>query len=321
MIKLSDFKNAKEYSVSSLEELTALAKALREESNDYIKINVNLTQDTYSLYKFPYSNFLLKFNKKYKIYYDLYAKKLDENGKELTTWKTATFIVTGNSNIFIDLNVENSKGNSHIYGQEVALAIYGTNNLFINSEFKSYQDTLFIGPLPDDLVTRYIGFMKDDERYFEGNAFNYFYKTKISGTIDFVFGAGKALFFKCDLVTLKEERNVTYVVAPAHSLKDDYGFYFEQCNFINKTESENNTFLARPWRDYGKAVFSNSTYGNHIKEEGFSDWSDVKRENTCRFYEFPLKKGRVYFVKNKQNETLPQKYLDSLNELIEAINH
>lgn len=321
MISLSDFKFSKKYLVNSLDELYKLAKSIREKNNDFIEIDVNLNKDIYSRFKFPFSNFLIKFIDNYKIYYDLYAKKLDEKGKELTTWKTATFIITGNNNIFINLNVSNSKKNSPKYGQEVALAIYGDNNLFIDSTFTSEQDTLFIGPLPDDLITRYIDFMEDDERYFEGNATNYFYNCNISGTVDFIFGAGKAIFYKCNLITLKDERKITYVVAPAHSLKDDFGFYFESCNFINKTESNSNTYLARPWRDYGKVVISNCNYQDHIKKEGFSDWSDVYRENTCRFFEFPLKKGRVNFVKNKQNDTLPDKYLISLKDLIRSVNH
>ena len=173
---------------------------------------------------------------------------------------------------------------------------------------------MFVGPLPDDLSTRYIGFLPEEERYHEGNCTNYFYHCTIKGTVDFIFGAGRALFYRCDLVTLEDKRGETYVVAPSHSLKDDFGYYFESCQFQNGGAGKGSTFLARPWRDYGKAVFSNCTYEDHINPLLFHDWSDVNRTKTCRFEEYPLKEGRIYFTRNKKGSMLPEQYRALLAE-------
>ena len=320
MISLNDFKNTKEFIVNSFDELLSLCKELREKSDEKYTIRLNFNGRIHKKIKFTYSNFHIIGNNNLTLEYDLYAKKLDDKGEELTTWKTATLIITGSNNIFENFTIENSKKESYLYGQEVALAIYGTNNLFINITMISEQDTLFSGPLPDDLVTRYTNFMPDDERFFEGIAKNYFYNCDISGTIDFIFGAGQAIFYKCNLISIKEKRIESYVCAPANSLKDDFGYYFEQCNFKSNGILNKDVYLARPWRDYGKAIFSNCNYENHIKDEGFSDWSNVNRTETCRFYEFPLKKGRISFVRNKSNDTLPEIYSIELNKLKKSIN-
>lgn len=315
-------ENLKEeyYTVKSYKELLKLCLKLRNIDNERHTIYLDSEDLEKGNYKFPFSNFII-INNSLKLVGSLYAKMKDEEGNELTTWKTATLKITGNDNLFVDLNIENDSKDSHLKGQEVAVAVYGNNNIFLNCIFTSMQDTLFVGPLPDDLVTRYIDFLPDDERYYEGIATNYFKNCKISGTIDFIFGAGKVIFSKCDLITLFDQRKESYVVAPASSLKDNFGFFFNECSFIKgKNVEDDSTYLARPWRDFGKAVFYKCNYDTHIKEEGFSDWSDVNRTRTCRFIEVPLKKGRCSFIKNDINYILPSYYLDEIDKLENLIN-
>ncbi len=316
MISKSFFKNSGEYTVSSYQEMVLLCQTLRFQYPDkpftiYIK---GMENEILNL-KFPYSYFRIV-SLKGKLASDLYANKLDEDGNELTTWKTAALKITGSHNIFENLRIDNISGNPETKGQEVAVGVYGDDNLFLNCDFRSTQDTLFVGPLPDDLCTRYIDFLPQDERYYDGNPINYFHKCDIYGSVDFIFGAGKAVFDNCNMITVKDKREKTYVVAPSHSLKDDFGYLFYQCHFMHENGiREESIYLARPWRDYGKAVFAYCQYDEHISSLGFHDWSDVNRTRTARFEEYPRKEGRVNWTYNKMNTTLPEKYTQVIKEL------
>lgn len=313
MISISLFKDCKTYHVSSMEELMSLCAKLRSESEERYHIYVDLEKDELIKLKFPYSNFYLTFNGK-KLYNSIYAKMLDEKGEELTTWKTATLTITGSHNIFENLIVTNESKEPEIKGQEVALSIYGDDNLFLKNEYWSTQDTLFVGPLPDELNTRYLDFIPYDEDYQEGNLRNFFVDTKVAGTVDFIFGAGQAIFYHCDIVTGPDVRVETYVTAPANSLKDDFGYLFYECHLVNGGAKEGSTFLGRPWRDYGKSVFAYCEYDNHINKVGFHDWSNINRTRTCRFEEYPLLEGRE-LVRNKLGSTLPERYVKAVEEL------
>ena len=55
--------------------------------------------------------------------------------------------------------------------------------------------------------------------------------------------------------------------------------------------------MARPWRDYGLAVFEDCTYGPHIHPAGFDPWDTTARHETARFYETPGVPGRVEWVR------------------------
>jgi len=261
--------------------------------------------------KFPFSNFWIIGISPVTVKFDSCAKKLDQDGKELTTWRTPVFKVMGNNCIFENFIFKNTAGNPEINGQQVALAIYGNNNSFINCQMHSTQDTLFLGPLPDDLITRYQNFLPNDERLIEGNLINYFKCCKIEGTIDFIFGAGQGIFDQCQIVSLPSNRD-NCAIAPAHSMKDDIGFIFYKCQFTS-SQTTPYVYLSRPWRDYGKCVFIKCDYGPHIKSIGFLNWSQTARDKTARYEEYPYKSWRVSWVKNTSNTNIPQRYIELIN--------
>ena len=85
-------------------------------------------------------------------------------------------------------------------------------------------------------------------------------------------------------------------------------------DMLRYAKEKESTYLARPWRDYGKAVFSNCTYEDHIHPLLFHDWSDVDRKKTCRLEEYPLKEGRASFTRNKKGSVLPKQYRALLDD-------
>lgn len=320
MINTNLFKKSKEFHVSSYEELINLCKSLRnKDPKAPYTIHIDGNDKEIGNYKFTFSYFHI-ISHDHELDSTLYANMKDENNNDLTTWKTAAIKITGSHNVFENLDIRNISFSPEIKGQEVAIGIYGDDNIFINCTFKSTQDTLFVGPLPDDLSTRYLDFLPDDERYFEGNTTNYFSNCNIYGSVDFIFGAGKAVFDNCNLITVADKRNESYVVASANSLKDDFGYLFYECNFKKEVEVEDNTvYLARPWRDYAKAVFAYCNYESHIHPDGFHDWSNVNRIRTARFLEYPLKESRVSWTYNKKGDKLDDKYINSVLELRKSI--
>ncbi len=226
------------------------------------------------------------------IEYDDYSKKIHKDGNDYNTFRTPSVKVFGNNIKFFNLTIKNPS-KSKICGQAVALAIYGNNFYARNIKLSSYQDTLLLGPLPDDLKERYYHFLTKKELFIEGNLYSRFDECIIQGDVDFIFGCGSSLFNKCEIESIGEG----YVCAPSHSLFQENGFIFNECNFISNNINEQSVYLGRLWRGFGKAVFINNNYGKHIKKEGFEKWNNIDPFTYSRFYEYPLLKNREKYVK------------------------
>ncbi len=217
------------------------------------------------------------------ITYDDYARKIHADGQEYNTFRTYTLCIAGEGIRLENLTVENSNTHPEEVGQCVALSVHAKNFLARNVKLKSTQDTLFCSPFPDDLVTRYRGFIPANQLYMEGWGVQLFENCEISGTVDFIFGCAEAYFHKCKLISLKDARGHGYVAAPAHSLMQPKGFTFFDCDFISGGAEEGSVYLARPWRDYGKCDFVDCRIGKHINAALFDKWNDTERDKTARF--------------------------------------
>jgi pectinesterase len=237
------------------------------------------------------------------IVWDDYALKIAEDGKEFNTFRTWTMAVVSDHVTIEDLAIVNDSGHPEIKGQEVALTVYGDDFHMNRCRLTSTQDTLFAGPLPDDLIIRYDGFLTDDLRA-EKYCRQYFRDCLIEGTVDYIFGCGEALFENCEIRNVYDARDVGYAAAPAHPLSQTEGFRFRNCSFTAEDcVSPASIFLARPWRDYGLSVFENCSYGPHISPLGFDKWNDTDRDRTARFYETPQIEGRVPWAKRIEQDS------------------
>lgn len=225
--------------------------------------------------------------------YDDHARKQHPIGWEYNTFRTWTLAVYADRVTMENLSVVNDALSPEIKGQEVALSVCGTDFLMRHCRLRSTQDTLFVGPLPSDLIGRYEGFLADELR----NGIwmkQRFENCLIEGTVDFIFGCGNTVFDNCELRSLNDARNIGYVAAPAHDPVQEDGFLFRGCSFTCEAGVEpGSIYLARPWRDYGLCRFENCTYGDHIAPEGFDRWSGTRRDLTARFFETPPVPGRV----------------------------
>ena len=231
--------------------------------------------------------------------YDDYALKKDEQGRDYVTFRTWTAAVCADDVVMRDLSIKNDALSPESKGQEVALTVYGDRFVMERCRLTSTQDTLFLGPLPPDLIERYDGFLADELRA-DRMLTQTFTDCLIEGTVDFIFGCGATEFINCEIRALVDARDLGYAAAPAHSLWQDKGFHFLNCRFTKEEGvTEGSIYLARPWRDYGLCVFENCSYDSHIAPEGFDKWNDTHRDETARFIEMPPVPGRVPWCNRK----------------------
>lgn len=225
--------------------------------------------------------------------YDDYAQKIHADGKEYNTFRTWTVAVCADGVTMRGLSIVNDALHPETKGQEVALSVYGDGFFMEDCVLTSTQDTLFLGPLPKDLIARYDGFLPDVLRADRLLA-QRFVNCRIEGTVDFIFGCGSAVFERCEIRSLADARDIGYIAAPAHALEQTEGFLFRGCALTCENGvTPGSIYLARPWRDYGLVRFENCSCAAHIAPEGFDKWNDTSRDQTARFYETPAVPGRV----------------------------
>lgn len=231
-----------------------------------------------------------------------YARKRDHLGAEYNTFRTYTLAVCADDVTIRGLTVENDALEPEVRGQEVALSVVADGFSMEQCLLRSTQDTLFLGPLPSDLIGRYEGFLNDCLRSC-GNYRQRFADCRIEGTVDFIFGCGSALFERCTLHSRVDVRGTGYVAAPAHEPWQREGFRFRGCAFTaDDSVAPGSVYLARPWRDLGMAVFTDCAYGPHIAPAGFDKWNGTNRDRTARFFEEPPVPGRVCWINRDKQQ-------------------
>lgn len=233
-----------------------------------------------------------------------YARKPHPVGWEYNTFRTYTLAVCADNVTIRGISVVNDAGSPTQKGQEVALSVVATGFSMEDCVLSSTQDTLFLGPLPSDLIGRYEGFLPDELRR-GGPMTQRFRNCLVKGTVDFIFGRGSALFGNCEIRSLGGKQTVGYVTAPAQEAHQTEGFRFQACRFTcEESVAPGSVFLGRPWRDHGMAVFEDCEYGRHIAPAGFDPWSGTRRDLTARFSETPPVAGRVDWINRREKSSI-----------------
>jgi pectinesterase len=186
-----------------------------------------------------------------------------------STFYTATLLVEGDGFIAKNLTIENAAGD---VGQAIALSINADEAIVINCNILGNQDTL----------------------YTSGNGFkNYFRDCFIQGTTDFIFGSATVFFENCTIHSLKD----SYITAASTPEEIPYGFVFFNCK-LSAEKNVTQMYLGRPWRIYAKTVFINCTMDNHIKPEGWHNWSKQDAEKNSFYAEYNCS-GPGYLPKSR----------------------
>ncbi|MDZ7263004.1 MAG: pectinesterase family protein [candidate division KSB1 bacterium] len=164
---------------------------------------------------------------------------------------------------------------------------------------------LMTGPGSDCVVFRRCKIVGYQDTIFANSGRHYFAGCRIFGHVDFIFGAGQAVFEECEVVSRNRAgKNPTgYITAPSTLASFPYGFLFLRCHLVKETSelAAGSVRLGRPWHPNanpsasGSAIFMNCYMDDHISAEGYAAisaldssgsrvWFEIKPDS--RFFEF-----------------------------------
>lgn len=240
---------------------------------------------------------------KTRIYFDAYAGQEGVLGKVWGTRGSGTVIVRATDVTFENLTIENNfnfiandalpKDDPKKIRDTQAVALYldqGSDRVLVrNVKLLGYQDTLFVN---------------------SGRA--WFDQTLVAGNVDFIFGAGNALFTDSEIRTrIRGSQNNphAYLTAPSTNITSAFGLTFIHCQLTREPGvPDKSTPLGRPWHPttqfsdgryadpqaIGKSVFLYSTMDAHITDEGWYSMGGTAIDGSkkqfmpedARFFEF-----------------------------------
>lgn len=217
------------------------------------------------------------------------GQTLPGSGEVLGTFRTATVTVRAPDFRAENLSIENSfdflandaLSPTHpqkIRGtQAVALAIEGAadRSAFYRVRLSGFQDTLYVNA-----------------------GRSYFLDSVIEGNVDFIFGAGRALFERSDIITRPRAKTVTiagYVTAPSTDINNSYGLVFLDCRLLKEAGvPAGSTALGRPWHPtttfpdgryadpdaIGASVYIDTYMDDHITRDGWASMRGTSRDGS-----------------------------------------
>ncbi|XP_059625078.1 pectinesterase-like [Cornus florida] len=172
-----------------------------------------------------------------------------------TTFKSATFAVSGDGFIAREMTFENTAGpQKH---QAVALRSGSDLSVFYSCSFKGYQDTLYV----------------HSQRQFYRNC-------DIYGTIDFIFGDAVTVLQNCNIYVRKPmSHQINTITAQGRSdPNENTGIVIHNSRVTASTDlrpvlSSFKTYLGRPWKEYSRTVFMKCSLDGSIDRAGWLPWS------------------------------------------------
>lgn len=112
-----------------------------------------------------------------------------------------------------------------------------------------------------------------------------FHRCEVHGSVDFIFGAGQAVFSECDIVSRDRgsRTNNGYVTAPSTSVAQPHGFLFVRSRLrkAHPAMAPASVTLGRPWHPFGdpdavgSAVFVDCWMDDHIGARGWERMSST----------------------------------------------
>ncbi|VFR01741.1 unnamed protein product [Cuscuta campestris] len=176
-----------------------------------------------------------------------------------TTFRTATFAVSGKGFIARDMTFRNTAGPQNF--QAVALRVDSDQSAFFRCSMEGYQDTLYAHSLRQ-----------------------FFRECSISGTIDFIFGNGAAVLQNCRIFTRKPLplQKVTITAQGRKSPDQNTGFSIQD-SYIYASQP---TYLGRPWKQFSRVVFMNTFMSGMVQPRGWLEWYGDFALNTLWYGEY-----------------------------------
>jgi polygalacturonase len=180
------------------------------------------------------------------------------------TLHSATVNVTADNFLAQNITFENDFNATHPQlpqgSQALALLVTGDRAIFDNVRLLGNQDTVYAGSRSCSTDSRGC----TASRQFFTNCY-------IAGTVDFIFGDGKAVFDHCTIYSTPHSEG--FITAQSrHFPGQDSGFVFDHCTLTAPPELAGKVYLGRPWRPYATVVYLNTNMGDQINAAGWREW-------------------------------------------------
>jgi len=165
-----------------------------------------------------------------------------------------------------------------------------------STKFRNAQAVALMTDLGSDRATfvnvRVLG---HQDTLFTNSGRHYFYKCHIAGHVDFIFGAGKAVFDDCDIISLDRDSktNNGYITAASTPVKQPYGFLFLRSRLKKDSPAmaPGSVTLGRPWHPFAdpdavaSVAFVDTWMDDHIGTKGWDRMSSIDSTGTRVWYE------------------------------------
>ncbi|KAJ5753323.1 pectinesterase [Penicillium nucicola] len=165
---------------------------------------------------------------------------------------TATFRNKAVGSQIYNLNIANTCGAS--CHQALALSAWADQQGYYACNFTGYQDTLLAQT---------------------GN--QVYAKSYIEGAVDFIFGQhARAWFQECDIRVVEGPTSAS-ITANGRSSDTDTSYYVINHSTVDAKDGDNvakgTYYLGRPWSEYARVVFQQTSMTNVINSLGWTTWS------------------------------------------------
>ncbi|XP_071690948.1 pectinesterase-like [Rutidosis leptorrhynchoides] len=185
-----------------------------------------------------------------------------------TTFRSATFAVSGSGVIIKDMSFENTAGPAK--HQAVAFRSGSDLSVVYNCAFKGYQDTLYV----------YSG------RQFYRNCLIY-------GTEDFIFGNAAVVVQSCNIYVRKPLSGQKNTITAQSRTDPNQNTGIVVHNSAIQADSDLKgsigsvqSFLGRPWMQYSRTVFMKCSIDGLIDPAGWLQWSGSFALSTLYYGEY-----------------------------------
>jgi pectinesterase len=141
---------------------------------------------------------------------------------------------------------------------------------------------------------------------------SWFYRSVVEGSVDFIFGAGVAVFEECDVVSRDRfSGNNGYITAASTPAAQPAGFLFVRSRLVKESPAmrANSVALGRPWRPYADpslrpmVVFVDTWMDDHVGARGW-DRMGMTDSTGRRLWSEPLD-ARFYEVRSTGPGAVP----------------
>lgn len=185
-----------------------------------------------------------------------------------TTFHSATVAIVGGNFLARDITFQNTAGPAK--HQAVALRVGADLSAFYNCDIIAYQDTLYV----------------HNNRQFFVNCF-------ISGTVDFIFGNSAVVFQNCDIHARRPNSGQKNMVTAQGRVdpNQNTGIVIQKCRIgatkdLEGVKGNFPTYLGRPWKEYSRTVFMQSSISDVIDPVGWHEWNGNFALNTLVYREY-----------------------------------